>query len=109
MRDPATATLDLLAAMHPTPAVCGVPTAAAREAIAELEDFDREYFTGAVGWCDAAGDGEWAVTIRCAEVEGRDVRLFAGAGIVAASDPSSEVRETAAKFVTSLAALGIAG
>ncbi|WP_432533773.1 isochorismate synthase [Kineococcus arenarius] len=107
LADPATTSLDLLAAMHPTPAVCGVPPAAARRAIADLEPFDRGYFTGAVGWCDADGDGEWAVTIRCAEVQGGSVRLFAGAGVVAASDPAAEVAETAAKFRTSLAALGV--
>ncbi len=102
-----TTSLDLLAALHPTPAVCGVPVDAARRLIGDLEPFDRRYFTGAVGWCDADGDGEWAVTIRCAEVHDRTVTLFAGAGIVAASDPDAEVAETAAKFRTSLAALGV--
>lgn len=102
-----TTSLDLLAALHPTPAVCGVPVDAARRLIDDLEPFDRGYFTGAVGWCDADGDGEWAVTIRCAEVHDRTVTLFAGAGIVAASDPDAEVAETAAKFRTSLAALGV--
>ncbi|WP_337061756.1 isochorismate synthase [Kineococcus sp. G2] len=108
LADPATTSLDLLAALHPTPAVCGVPPAEAARVIAELEPFERGYFTGAVGWCDADGDGEWAVTIRCAEVQGGSVRLFAGAGVVAASDPDAEVAETTAKFRTSLAALGVA-
>ncbi|WP_432488463.1 isochorismate synthase [Kineococcus sp. SYSU DK018] len=107
LADPATTSLDLLAAMHPTPAVCGVPPAEAARVIADLEPFERGYFTGAVGWCDADGDGEWAVTIRCAEVRERSVRLFAGAGVVAASDPAAEVAETAAKFRTSLQALGV--
>ncbi|WP_432570962.1 isochorismate synthase [Kineococcus sp. SYSU DK005] len=107
LADPATTSLDLLAALHPTPAVCGVPVAAARDLIGELEPFERGYATGAVGWCDADGDGEWAVTIRCAEVQGGSVRLFAGAGVVAASDPRAELAETAAKFRTSARALGI--
>ena len=62
--------LELAAALHPTPAVCGYPNSQARELIAEIEPFDRGFFTGMVGWCDTSGDGEWAVTIRCAEVQG---------------------------------------
>ncbi|MNJ75925.1 Isochorismate synthase DhbC [compost metagenome] len=60
-----------------------------------------------VGWCDANGDGEWVVTIRCAEVEGRTLRLFAGAGIVAESNAKAELAETAAKFRTLLLAMGL--
>ncbi|MCC7126211.1 MAG: isochorismate synthase [Acidobacteria bacterium] len=99
--------LELAIALHPTPAVCGSPSEAARALIAELEPFDRGYFTGAVGWCDARGDGRWNVTIRCAEIEGRAARLFAGAGIVAGSDPAAEAAETSAKFRTLLRALGV--
>ncbi|MGH3433333.1 MAG: isochorismate synthase [Thermocrispum sp.] len=99
--------LRLAAALHPTPAVCGTPTDAARDLAAELEPFDRGYYAGAVGWVDAAGDGEWAVSIRCAEVAGRDMRLYAGGGIVAASDPAAELAETSAKFTTLLRAMGI--
>jgi isochorismate synthase len=61
-----------------------------------------------VGWQDADGDGEWVVTIRCAEAEGRALRLFAGAGVVAASTPEAETAETAAKFRTFLSAVGAA-
>jgi isochorismate synthase len=98
--------LRLAAALHPTPAVCGTPTAAARAAIVEWEPFDRGFYTGAVGWCDAAGDGEWIVAIRCAEVAGRSMRLFAGAGIMPDSQPDVELVETEAKLHTLLSALG---
>ncbi|TMV45534.1 isochorismate synthase DhbC [Paenibacillus mesophilus] len=106
--DGATSSLALAVALHPTPAVCGAPTELAREAIRELEPFDRGYYTGMVGWCDAAGDGEWIVTIRCAEVADRSLRLFAGAGIVAESSAAAELAETSAKFRTMLSAMGLA-
>jgi isochorismate synthase len=108
LADPATTSLDLAAALHPTPAVCGAPTAAARAAIARLEPFERGWYAGAVGWQDADGNGEWAVTIRCAEIRGSALRLWAGAGIVAASDPAAELAETEAKCRTLLAAMGLA-
>src|SRR5699024_3836981 len=73
-----TSSLELGIALHPTPAVCGYPTSLAREAIYEIEPFDRDFFTGMVGWCDEHGDGEWVVTIRCAEVQAHSMRLFAG-------------------------------
>lgn len=107
LKDPATTSLQLALALHPTPAVCGYPCAEARRAISEIEPHERGLFTGIVGWCDAAGDGEWVVTIRCAEIKDRDVRLYAGAGIVAGSDPQKELAETGAKFNTMLTALGI--
>ncbi|GAA3083962.1 isochorismate synthase [Streptosporangium carneum] len=107
LTDPDTTSLDLAVALHPTPAVCGTPRAAARAAIAEIEPFDRGFYTGMVGWCDASGDGEWAVAIRCAEVNGTGVRLFAGGGIVAGSVPEDELAETSAKFRTLLDALGL--
>jgi isochorismate synthase len=107
LADPTMSALALACALHPTPAVCGDPLPLARAAIAEIEPFDRGFFTGMVGWCDASGDGEWAVTIRCAEVAERSLRLFAGAGIVAGSDPEHELAETTAKLQTMLDALGI--
>lgn len=106
LRAPRPSALQLAAAMHPTPAVCGVPRASARAAISELEGFDRDFYTGMVGWCDAAGNGEWAVTIRCAQVSAAEVRLFAGAGVVEGSTPDSELAETQAKLETMLTALG---
>lgn len=97
--------LDLACALHPTPAVGGAPCDAALAALAELEGFDRGRYAGPVGWVNAAGDGEWAVALRCAELDGNRARLFAGAGIVAGSDPDTEWIETQAKFETMLRAL----
>ncbi|PID00692.1 isochorismate synthase DhbC [Sporosarcina sp. P29] len=102
-----TSSLELGMALHPTPAVCGHPTELAREAIYEIEPFNRGFFAGMVGWCDENGNGEWIVTIRCAEVEENDIRLFAGAGVVAGSIPEEELNETGAKFKTMLDAMGI--
>ncbi|RMH89383.1 isochorismate synthase [Stutzerimonas zhaodongensis] len=99
--------LNLACQLHPTPALCGFPTAAARQLIAELEPFDRGVFGGIVGWCDAAGNGEWAVVIRCGVIDQHKVRLFAGAGLVSASCPESEWRETGTKLRTMLAAFGL--
>ncbi|RFA29008.1 hypothetical protein CAI21_11200 [Alkalilimnicola ehrlichii] len=104
---PHVSTLELVYALHPTPAVCGYPTEPARRAIKALEPFDRGAFTGAIGWLDAKGNGEWAVTIRCAESAGRALRLFAGAGIVAGSTPQQELAETSSKLRTMLVALGV--
>ena len=105
--NPDTSSLELAAALHPTPAVCGYPTRKAREFILKQEPFDRGFFTGMVGWCDSAGNGEWVVTIRCAEVTGHRARLYAGAGVVKGSDPDKELAETGAKFRTMLNALGL--
>jgi isochorismate synthase len=99
--------LTIAAALHPTPAVCGTPQAAAAALIGRLEPFDRRFFAGLVGWVDALGDGEWALTLRCAEVSGATARLHAGAGIVAGSEPALEDLETEAKFGVGLRALGV--
>lgn len=107
LKDPAISSLHLAAALHPTPAVCGYPTRLAHETIGSIEPFERGYYTGTVGWCDATGDGQWAVTIRCAEADERTLRLFAGAGIVVGSTPESELAETEAKFRTMLQAMGL--
>ncbi|ALG86013.1 isochorismate synthase [Gordonia phthalatica] len=105
--DPTITALDLAALLSPTPAVCGTPTAAAAELIGEIEG-PRDFYAGAVGWCDAAGDGEWVVSIRCLELDtaASTVTAWAGGGIVAGSDPDAEVAETTAKFQTVLSALG---
>jgi isochorismate synthase len=105
LREPPPSALDLAALLHPTPAVCGTPRDAAMSAIGELESIDRTLYGGIVGWVDADGDGEWAVVLRCAEVQGRMALLFAGAGIVADSEPRAELEETAAKFRSMLGAL----
>jgi isochorismate synthase len=107
LRDPDVTALDIALDLHPTPAVCGTPFGPALDLIGKLEPFERAYYSGAVGWTDANGDGEWHVAIRCAEISGRSARLFAGAGIVAGSDPAKEAAETAAKFTALRTALGI--
>lgn len=107
LADVNTSSLELAFALHPTPAICGTPVQAARGAISEQEPFERGLFTGMVGWCDSDGDGEWAVTIRCAEVEGKTLKLFAGAGIVAGSTAEAELAETSVKFRTMLLAMGL--
>jgi menaquinone-specific isochorismate synthase len=94
-----TTALALAGALHPTAAVCGWPRAAAAELISALEHMDRGRYAGPVGWMDATGDGEWGLALRCGEVEGSRLRLFAGCGIVAGSDPDTEVAEAQAKFV----------
>ena len=98
--------LDLVAALHPTAAVAGSPTEAALELIAELEPFDRGRYAGPVGWVDAHGDGEWAIALRCAQVDGETVTAYAGAGIVAGSDPARELAETALKLRPIVEAFG---
>jgi menaquinone-specific isochorismate synthase len=105
LRPPAPTALALAGRLHPTPAVGGLPLPAALAAIAELESFDRGLYAGPVGWVDARGAGEWAVALRGAELDGRRARLWAGAGIVAGSDPAAEWAETEAKLEPVLAAL----
>ncbi len=107
LKDPRVSSIEIVARLHPTPAVCGTPRDAAYRAIERLEPIDRDFYGGAVGWCDAAGDGRWHVAIRCAEIAGTTARLYAGAGIVPGSDPAAEADETGAKFGALLAALGI--
>lgn len=108
LRDTSTTAMDLALALHPTPAVGGVPTDAATELIRTVEG-DRGFYAGAVGWCDARGDGRWVVSIRCAQLaaDRRTALVHAGGGIVAESDPDDEVAETTTKFVTILTALGV--
>lgn len=105
LKEPRTSSLELALALHPTPAVCGTPTDAARAFITAHEPFERGDFTGAVGYMDRSGDGEWIVALRCAELEGARARVFAGAGVVATSDPEAELRETRGKMLTMLDAL----
>lgn len=107
LRETDTCSLSLALALHPTPAICGSPTASAYSAIQEIESFSRGYFTGMVGWVDRQGNGEWAIAIRCGEAVGNRLRLYAGAGIVAGSSPEKELAETSAKFRTMLKAVGV--
>ena len=93
--------LALAAALHPTAAVCGTPTGAARALISRIEGMDRGRYAGPVGWIGADGDGEWGIALRSAELDRDDprrLRLFAGCGIVAASDPADELAESEAKL-----------
>lgn len=108
LRERSTTALDLAVALHPTPAVGGVPAAAAAELITELEG-DRGFYAGAVGWCDQRGDGRWVVSIRCAQLSAdrRTADAHSGGGIVAESEPDDEVAETTTKFNTILSALGV--
>ena len=102
--------LRLAAALHPSAAVCGTPTHLAREMIADMEGMDRGRYAGPVGWVDMQGDGEWAIALRGGSVTPEAperIRVFAGAGIVADSDPASELAETRAKFLPMLQALGL--
>lgn len=90
--------IELAGLLHPTPAVGGEPWPAAGEAIRSLEGFDRGWYTGGVGWMDQLEDGEFHVALRSALVQGENARLFAGAGIVADSEPAAELAETETKL-----------
>jgi menaquinone-specific isochorismate synthase len=103
--NPAPSALALATQLHPTAAVGGTPRQAAMEAIRRLEAAPRGRYAGPVGWLDANGDGEFAIALRCAQLSGDRARLWAGAGIVADSDPDAELAETAAKFDAVLSAL----
>ena len=105
LKDPMVSSLDLVRALHPTPAVCGDPRDEAMQLIRDLEPVPRGHYAGAVGWMDANGDGVWALALRCAELHGETARLFAGAGIVADSEPVRELDETERKFRAFLDAL----
>ena len=97
--DPSATSLDLAASLHPSAAVGGTPTDVATRLITEIEGMGRGRYAGPVGWMDATGDGEWGLALRSAEIAGDRVRLFAGCGIVADSDPEAELAEAQAKFV----------
>lgn len=105
LSSPPAPVLELVAALHPTPAVGGSPQKEALAVITEIERAERGRYGGPVGWVDAAGNGEFAVGIRSAQVAGTEARLFAGVGVVADSDPESELAETRAKFRAMLGAL----
>jgi menaquinone-specific isochorismate synthase len=97
--------LELAARLHPTAAVGGTPSAAALPVIRELEAAPRDRYAGPVGWVDANGDGEFALALRCAQLDGARARVWAGNGIVAESDPDAEVTETTVKLEAALTAL----
>ncbi len=107
---PGVTALRLAAELHPSAAVCGTPTEAARAMIAELEGLDRGRYSGPVGWVDTAGDGEFAIALRSGWLHPDDPRcisIYAGCGIVAESEPSEEYAETVAKLLPMHQALGL--
>ena len=103
--EPAPSALDLAVRLHPTAAVAGTPADDALAWLAKVEGFDRGRYAGTVGWVDARGDGEWALGIRCADLDGSRARLMAGVGIVAGSVPEDELAETQLKLQALLAAV----
>ena len=104
-----TSALTVLEALHPTPAVCGLPRDAALEFLDEEEPFERGWYAGPVGWFDLDGNGVFVPALRCAVVQDLRWRLFAGAGIVEGSDPGLEWDETSIKFEPMLRALAASG
>jgi menaquinone-specific isochorismate synthase len=90
--------LELIDSLHPTAAVAGVPRDRALATIRDVEKFPRGRYAGPVGWVDGAGNGEWAIALRCAQWRGDEIVAHAGAGVVVGSDPDSEYRETELKF-----------
>ena len=104
-----TSLLDILAALHPTPAVCGMPRSVALAVLGDSESFDRGWYAGPVGWFDSEGGGIFVPALRSAVSSGGRWRLFAGAGIVAGSDPALEWEETELKFRPVLRAIARAG
>lgn len=107
---PGVSVLRLAGELHPSAAVCGTPTIAARATIAELEHLDRGRYSGPVGWLDTGGDGEFAIALRCGLIDPDDRRritIYAGCGIVAESDPVEEYAETEAKLLPMMEALGV--
>lgn len=96
----------LIEALHPTPALGGVPTAISMKMIRSIENMDRGYYAAPIGWTDTAGNGEFAVAIRSALLDGDCAYLYAGGGIVADSEPDKEYDETWVKFRPVMRALG---
>lgn len=95
----------ILEQLHPSAAVCGTPYKQASELIDEIEIISRGRYAGPVGWIDAAGDGELGIALRCGQIDGKSIRIFAGCGIVSGSDPEKELAESEAKFVPMRSAL----
>ena len=95
----------LLEKLHPSAAVCGTPTQKALELITANEGINRGRYAGPVGWIDASGDGELGIALRCGQISGREIRIFAGCGIVNGSLPAKELAESEAKFAPMRSAL----
>jgi len=95
----------LLEKLHPSAAVCGTPTHIAAALIEKIEGILRGRYAGPVGWIDASGDGELGIALRCGQISGNSIRIFAGCGIVAGSNPDLELAESNAKFIPMRSAL----
>ena len=97
----------LVEKLHPSAAVCGTPTEVAKKLITSLEEMNRGRYSGPVGWIDAHGDGEIAIALRCGQLSAdhKSIRIFAGCGIVAGSDPANEYAESQAKLMPMRTAL----
>ncbi len=95
----------LLEKLHPSAAVCGTPTPIAAALIEKIEGILRGRYAGPVGWIDASGDGELGIALRCGQISGNSIRIFAGCGIVAGSNPDLELAESNAKFIPMRSAL----
>ena len=97
----------LISELHPSAAVCGTPTDKAKKLISELEEMNRGRYAGPVGWIDVHGDGEIAIALRCGQLSNnnKSIRIFAGCGIVAGSDPEKEFAESQAKLMPMRTAL----
>ena len=98
LSEPPASVLELVQAVHPTPAVGGNPQDDALALISELEGFDRGRYAGPSGWFDGQGNGQFAVSVRTAQIDGPTAHIAAGVGVVAQSDPQAELEETQAKF-----------
>lgn len=105
LSSPPASVIELMAMLHPTPAVCGRSRSQAMDLIRRHETIDRGRYAGPVGWVDAAGNGAWAVGIRSAEINGATAQVMAGVGVVADSDPLAELAETRAKLQAMLGAI----
>ena len=95
----------LLKSLHPSAAVCGTPRNIAFDIIDDIEGMNRGRYAGPVGWIDASGDGELGIALRTGQITGREIRIFAGCGIVAGSNPDKELEESAAKMIPMRSAL----
>ncbi|MFZ0013648.1 MAG: chorismate-binding protein [Acidimicrobiia bacterium] len=104
--NPGTTVADILADLHPTAAVAGSPTPAAIDLIREIEPTSRGRYAGPVGWIDPDGDGVFAIALRCGQIEGRQIKLYSGGGLVAGSEAQAELDETELKLAPMLTALG---
>ncbi|NCX36502.1 MAG: isochorismate synthase [Actinobacteria bacterium] len=98
---------ELVARLHPSAAVCGTPTEVAKRTIDEIEGISRGRYAGPVGWIDAKGDGELGIALRCGQIshDKKSIRIYAGCGIVAGSDPEREYAESQAKLLPMRSAL----